>query len=861
MAPGRALRSGSVTQFDPSLLGRAGRISKKDSNGDGVNDNDDGAVTTRARSEAEHHQEDRRQQLRNMIPTAPPTPDKATLLGESGGRPSRGTKPSCLHFGLYDERSYQFPNHFFCEECKRWEEDFLISEQRGRIKRTSKRYACQADHSNWSHPTTLKSSRVHHLCNSDELSDSDDEVSSLAIYEELSDDDDEEDEDDLDDEDDEDDFFISSTPTNDLLPNAASPASLHPPVTTAVSPDDNSINPTTTANDMVPKSQYDSLLKKYEQLVAGHQQLLMDQECSDKLCLLAINPPSVHRDTEKKKKNRISKLISILMDRNYCDGATFQEIVRQAITFIRKDVYSEHNILRQMDLVGHKLSLEGIEVLRMVQKINMPFECQSILPSKSGISRVSKIVEKYGMVIAPYSMSNLPKELGGGEIISFEETDVLPIILKASRMDEAATKRRVHVPCSSDTTRLSKNIHLMLFGLKLNDRAACCPLSKRPLFLPKTEDQQERSLVQSYENCIPTCLVIAKETTAVVEYALGDKYRRMQEEDALDDNAQSILLGQAYKPIKSPAHGDMKMHWCGTASGGATKVVKHPCHCCGVKDCDLCVANHELCNKFCQRWSNEGKLDDLPGFQCFHREMLTDERLLTMQDEAEDLRALLQVAEGWVEGIRKDSVLECTTTNPNISTPQAQVDTTSIHFNLRCARRCDKAAYTRSLIKDLKLRELDFDGAAIELQKRLLHSHIEEHKLSQLEDDLSHGKISRSSALYVILNAIPCSLHLENRVGLKIITRVLRIGVGNAKDGQLTTCDATTENKRTSQYIELVESILCNSVLGSPGRPVSYQLPFDDKNKTIGTITLDNMKTRDVISDLLLIVQVSIPEE
>jgi hypothetical protein len=100
MAPGRALRSGSVTQFDPSLLGRAGRISKKDSNGDGVNDNDDGAVTTRARSEAEHHQEDRRQQLRNMIPTAPPTPDKATLLGESGGRPSRGTKPSCLHFGI-----------------------------------------------------------------------------------------------------------------------------------------------------------------------------------------------------------------------------------------------------------------------------------------------------------------------------------------------------------------------------------------------------------------------------------------------------------------------------------------------------------------------------------------------------------------------------------------------------------------------------------------------------------------------------------------------------------------------------------------------------------------------------------------
>jgi hypothetical protein len=60
----------------------------------------------------------------------------------------------------------------------------------------------------------------------------------------------------------------------------------------------------------------------------------------------------------------------------------------------------EPNILREMDSVGHKLSLEGIEVLRQVQKKNMPFESQTILPSKSSISRISKIVEQYGMVHA-----------------------------------------------------------------------------------------------------------------------------------------------------------------------------------------------------------------------------------------------------------------------------------------------------------------------------------------------------------------------------------------------------------------------------------------------------------------------------
>lgn len=860
---GRVLRGGKKTEFDPSLLGRAGHrrgSSKKDSDGDGVDDNDDRAVTTRARSEAEQHQEDRRQQVRSKIPEAPPTPDKATLLLQQergGGRATRGAKPTCIHFGLYEERCYRFPDHLFCEQCKRWEEEFLISDQKGRIKRSSLKYTCQADHTSWIHPTTLKSSKRHYLLDSDEFSDSDDEdddeLSSVAD-DELPDDDD---------NDDDDQAFSTSSDPHDGLLNTASPqqvvTTLQYPVTPAVSPDDNAINPAIRANGTVPKSQYDSLLKKYEQLLINHQQLLLDQECPEKRCLRAINPPSLRNDTENKKKKRISNFISILMDRNYFNGGTFEEILKQSFQFLRDKVYSEANILREMDSVGHKLSYEGIEVLRGVQKKNIDFRIQTILPSKSSISRCSKIVEQYGKTRAPYTLSNLPKELGGGEMASFEETDVIPIVLGASGMKEAATIRRIPCPCSADTTRVSKNIHLMLFGFKVNDRASICPLSKRPLFLSKTNNREEASLVQSYENCIPTCLVIAKETKEVVEYALGDKYRLMQKEDALDDNAQSIILGPGYKPIKSPAHGDMKMHWCGTGSGGATKVVKNPCHCCGVKDDDLCRENHEFCLRFCRQWLNDGKLDDLPGFQCFHRPMLTKERLQSIQEEAEDLRVLLEVAEGWVEGLRKESVLDCTT-NPNISTPQAQVDTTTIHFNLRNARRCDKASYLRSLTKDLQLRELDIDGNAIELQERLHKSHIEEYKLSQLEDDLSHGKISETSAMYVILNAIPCSLHLENRVGLKIITRLLRIGVANAKDGKLTTCDATTENKRTRQYIELVEDILCNSVLGAPERPVSYQLPFDDTNKTIGTITLDNMKTRVVIANLFLLVQVSIPE-
>jgi hypothetical protein len=148
----------------------------------------------------------------------------------------------------------------------------------------------------------------------------------------------------------------------------------------------------------------------------------------------------------------------------------------------------EPNVLRKMDSVGHKLSCEGIEVLREVQKKNMPFDIQTILPSKSSLSRIGKIVEKHGMGVAPCSLNNLPTRLGGGEIVKFKEEDVLPIVLKATKLDEAAQQGRVQVPCSSDTTRLSKNIQLMLFGMKIVDKSACCPLSNRPLFVSKTND-------------------------------------------------------------------------------------------------------------------------------------------------------------------------------------------------------------------------------------------------------------------------------------------------------------------------------------------------------------------------------------
>ena len=133
-----------------------------------------------------------------------------------------------------------------------------------------------------------------------------------------------------------------------------------------------------------------------------------------------------------------------------------------------------------------------------------------------------------------------------------------------------------------------------------------------------------------------------------------------------------------------------------------------------------------------------------------------------------------------------------------------------------------------------------------------------EFLLGEIEPDIAHGTISQRDALYLIINAIPCILHLENRVGLKFFTRLLRIGLDNVKEGVILGTDAG-ENIRIQGYLNQIQDICNTSVWGSEERPVRWTCPYDTATKKITTICLDNVRTRKVINALESLVDVSIP--
>jgi hypothetical protein len=108
------------------------------------------------------------------------------------------------------------------------------------------------------------------------------------------------------------------------------------------------------------------------------------------------------------------------------------------------------------------------------------------------------------------------------------------------------------------------------------------------------------------------------------------------------------------------------------------------------------------------------------------------------------------------------------------------------------------------------------------------------------------------------MQAIPCVLHLENRVSLKTITMLIIDGVSAASQGTLFEHIAS-EVDRVAQYVSMVELIVNRSILGSETSPSQWRLPYDKQEKKVGTITLENWRSRNLVGQLELLVEVSVP--
>jgi hypothetical protein len=153
--------------------------------------------------------------------------------------------------------------------------------------------------------------------------------------------------------------------------------------------------------------------------------------------------------------------------------------------------------------------------------------------------------------------------------------------------------------------------------------------------------------------------------------------------------------------------------------------------------------------------------------------MVTPERIAELWEHSEQIQLQLGNLSEKVDSLADLSKVNCREDPRGAGQGNAIHDVASIHFDHTRANETDKNTYLMSLAHDLAIQNLDTTGSVSEMRERLKKALVMEYLLREIEADIAHGTISQRSALYLIINTIPCILHLENRVGLKLFTRLL----------------------------------------------------------------------------------------
>jgi hypothetical protein len=769
-------------------------------------------------------------------------------------RNTRTTKPSCFNFGL--DRKVRYRGFFFCSNCDWWDTDRTLRcrKKKGPMH-VPRRYQCIANHSSWCFPTQRQKSLMpfYHTRLDKKKKRDDDDIDHITERNSDTDHITERNSADVN-------FhFLNEEETHEFLDETDNNQqhSQNDDTQDAADADDDGTRFLVTPSDddnndveflrrKLKASQQQC--KRLQQQVQGlttnisepvQRNLLLKRT----VCLLTQNYqlPQYQRVTDK-------KLASIITDLAWGDEFLGGEVRNLMITktrqYLREHVYPPQSVLRAMDFKGGQLSSHGIEVLLELDFPGVKRAYNKVLPSPASLKRTAAIVEHYGNHICPYTTGFLPN--GGGEFVEFDVKAVLSLIVKSFQLEEVAKTRSIGLSQSIDGAQLNKRDTHVLYGLKVNDKAAICPVTKRPIFA-----NSDKTILQSRNNCFPVKMIMARETMQIYQEfkILFDTFKN-------EGTVEESLLGDDYLPINVATNCDLSATWKALGRGGAAKRNLNPCQCCEITSANLVKPNTVLCDRWCRQF---GRSEEENGFKCYHHEMLSEPRMQSMREEMEEIKNDLKELVNNMEEIARKSNIK------NKDDPRSHAfgnsihEITSIHYYVEERTRDQVRTYSRYLTLDLILRDLDTNGSLEERRERLKECLVLEYSYTSLQSAINHGDKGTENALFVLINAVPCILHMENRVGLKVLTRLLMNGLDNAKQRTIY-LNEESENQRILFFIKDVEHVLNTQAWGTVESPSQWQCSYNPADKQIDIICLDNVRTRKAIYALDNLIDVCLPD-
>lgn len=556
------------------------------------------------------------------------------------------------------------------------------------------------------------------------------------------------------------------------------------------------------------------------------------QQSSFGVSLLALLNRKCRRCTDKRKA---AILVDCLWDDAFLDGEAQSSMIDRVCKYVRSKLFTPWRILKAMDLAGFNLSLAGIEVLRGIDggnKYNRGF-----LPSKSSILRAARKVEANADALCPFTMIGRAFDESStddvGEGFEFDVLKTTKTLFEAFGLMEDAKHRSVELGLTSDGAQLTHTLSHVTAGLKFNDMGMRNPFTKQPMLLHEPD-----SLVQSRNLCFPLRVVIAKDSKKTLNgfRLLYNQFNSGNVSEALD----------CY-PIKMSYPGDMKLQWGALDKGGAAKVKEQFCYVCPCSSSTLHAPQDASKCSLC-------KDKEERQMQCYHYQFLASAEVRgQLEDELRVVTALVEGAAANNPGPPGEQQRMYVRQQGQVAVEGDKLD-----IDYQATTAIERAVFSRQVTDELASRSMNVTGSMAARQQRLRQQLLNENRVRELQHMLAHSE-PRDKAMYLVLQAVVCILHLENRVGLKSIETILRSGLSNAMQGVLTWTASKGVKKRQDEYVNCVTNIIQTRILGTFLAPSQWRFPLTDDGK-MGSLSMDNNRTRAMVNNIEALIEVSFPD-
>ncbi len=146
---------------------------------------------------------------------------------------------------------------------------------------------------------------------------------------------------------------------------------------------------------------------------------------------------------------------------------------------------------------------------------------------------------------------------------------------------------------------------------------------------------------------------------------------------------------------------------------------------------------------------------------------------------------------------------------------------------------------------------MSLTGELEELHQRLLGE-----VLCRQLDKLQHCN-TLEACLIALLHKVPCILHCENCMEIKLLTMLLIERFSNAHHGY-TFSQFFSKADYIKAFAERIQAIFNTGIIGDEDGLAQWGLPMDDDGKNVGIICLDNNLIRKVIKNREQIVSVAV---